>query len=160
MQEDSYEKGQKSKSTKVENGMGMRNKWIFLFTRCYDPVVSKLEATRRQRLKMKLIFLASKELSWLWNLGFHFPKLDYHQWLKYIYIPFGKSRYLEEFSRLVLSKQSVDQRRYCPEICVRQVVANCCSCKLFSQICKILDPSFNLLPQIWPRVDSVFLKLS
>ena len=32
--------------------------------------------------KMKLIFLASKELSWLWNLGFHFPKLDYLQWLK------------------------------------------------------------------------------
>ena len=31
---------------------------------------------------MKLIFLASKELSWLWNLGFHFPKLDYHQWLR------------------------------------------------------------------------------
>ena len=32
--------------------------------------------------KMKIIFLALKELSWLWNLGFHFPKLDYHQWLK------------------------------------------------------------------------------
>ena len=26
MQEDSYENGQKSKSTKVQNGMGMRNK--------------------------------------------------------------------------------------------------------------------------------------
>ena len=33
-------------------------------------------------VKMKLIFLASKELPWLWNIGFHFPKLDYHQWLK------------------------------------------------------------------------------
>ena len=33
-------------------------------------------------VKMKFIFMASKELSWLWNLGFHFPKLDYHQWLK------------------------------------------------------------------------------
>ena len=31
---------------------------------------------------MKLIFLALKELSWLWNLGCHFPKLDYPQWLK------------------------------------------------------------------------------
>ena len=50
MQEDSYEKGQKSeKHKKVQNGMGMRNKWIFMFTRCYDPVVSKLEATQRQR---------------------------------------------------------------------------------------------------------------
>ena len=36
---------------KVQNGMGMRNKWIFMFTICYDPVVSKLEATRRQRKK-------------------------------------------------------------------------------------------------------------
>ena len=31
---------------------------------------------------MKFIFLASKELSWLGNLGFHFPKLDCHQWLR------------------------------------------------------------------------------
>ena len=37
------------KHKKVQNGMGMRNKWIFLFTRFYDPVVSKLEATQRQR---------------------------------------------------------------------------------------------------------------
>ena len=36
----------------------------------------------KTEVKMKLIFPASKELSWLWNLGFHFPKLDYHQWLK------------------------------------------------------------------------------
>ena len=42
-------KGQKSKSTKVQNGMGMRNKWIFLFTICYNPVVSKVEDTRKQR---------------------------------------------------------------------------------------------------------------
>ena len=42
--------GQKvQKSTKVQNGMGMRNKGIFLFTICYYPVASKLEATRRQR---------------------------------------------------------------------------------------------------------------
>ena len=32
--------------------------------------------------KMKLIFLASRELYWLGNIGFHSPKLDYHQWLK------------------------------------------------------------------------------
>ena len=37
------QKGQKSKSTKVQNGMGMRNKWIFLFTICYNHVVSKLK---------------------------------------------------------------------------------------------------------------------
>ena len=36
----------------------------------------------KTEVKMKLIFLASKELSWLWNLGFHFPELDYPQWLK------------------------------------------------------------------------------
>ena len=48
MQEDS-ERTKKSKSTKVQNGMGMRNKWIFMFTICYNPVVSKLGATQRQR---------------------------------------------------------------------------------------------------------------
>ena len=37
------QKGQKGpKSTKVQNGTGMRNKRIFLFTICYNPVVSKL----------------------------------------------------------------------------------------------------------------------
>ena len=46
IQEDSYEKGQKSKITKsAKNGMGMRNKQIFMFTMCYKPVVSKLSAT-------------------------------------------------------------------------------------------------------------------
>ena len=37
------------KAQKVQNGMGMRNKGIFLFTICYYPVASKLEATQRQR---------------------------------------------------------------------------------------------------------------
>ena len=47
-QEDS--KGDKSpQAQKMQNGMGMRNKRIYLFTICYDPVVSKLEATQRQR---------------------------------------------------------------------------------------------------------------
>ena len=40
-------KGQKSKSTKVQNGMGMRNKRIFMLTICYNPMVSKLVATQR-----------------------------------------------------------------------------------------------------------------
>ena len=30
------------KHKKVQNGMGMRNKWIYLFTIGYDPVVSKV----------------------------------------------------------------------------------------------------------------------
>ena len=44
--EDSKE-NQIPKAPKVQNGMGMRNKWIYLFTICYNPVVSKLEATQR-----------------------------------------------------------------------------------------------------------------
>ena len=44
------QKGKKvHKHKKVQNGMGMRNKQIYLFTICYNPVVSKLEATQRQR---------------------------------------------------------------------------------------------------------------
>ena len=49
MQEDSYAKDKSPKAQKVQNGMGMRNKSIFLFTIRYNPVVSKLEATQRQR---------------------------------------------------------------------------------------------------------------
>ena len=86
---------------------------------------------------MKLIFLASKELSWLWNLGFHFPKLDYHQWLKVHTFAIWEIRHLEEFNMLVLlSKQFVAQWRSCPEICVHQVVTNCCSCNFFPKFLK------------------------
>ena len=43
-------KGQKSRSVKImRNGMGMKNKRICLFTICYNPVVSKLEAIQRKR---------------------------------------------------------------------------------------------------------------
>ena len=42
------QKGTKvQKHKKVQNGMGMRNKPIYMFTICYDPVVSKLETTQR-----------------------------------------------------------------------------------------------------------------
>ena len=38
----------------------------------------------KDRGKMNFIYLASKELSWLWDskFGFHSLKLDYHQWLQ------------------------------------------------------------------------------
>ena len=61
--------------------------------------------------KMKLIFLASKELSWLWNLGFHFPKLDYPQWFRVHNLPFQKSIYLEEFNMLILLLNSLYSRK-------------------------------------------------
>ena len=49
-QEDS--KGDKSpKAQKVQNGMEMRNKWIYLFTICYDPVVSKVENYSKAEVK-------------------------------------------------------------------------------------------------------------
>ena len=38
-------KNKKFKRHKSAIGMGMRNKWIMLFTTCYNPVVSKPEAT-------------------------------------------------------------------------------------------------------------------
>ena len=41
---------QKFRSIKrMQNGMGMRNKQIYLFTIYYNPVVSKLEAIQRKR---------------------------------------------------------------------------------------------------------------
>ena len=43
-------KGQKSRSIiRMKNGMGTRNKQIYMFTICYNHVVSKLEAIERQR---------------------------------------------------------------------------------------------------------------
>ena len=95
---------------------------------------------------MKFIFLASKELSWLWNLGFHFPKSDYHQWLKYMYFQFGKSRHIEEFNMLVLLsnslllKEEIVQRsgftRWSP------IVA---AATFFPNFWKILDPHFDFI---------------
>ena len=41
-------KGHKVHKQKMPGGMGMGNKQIFLFTMCYNPVASKLEATQRQ----------------------------------------------------------------------------------------------------------------
>ena len=43
----------------------------------------------KTEVKMKFILLASKELSLLGNLGFHFPKLDYPQCLKVHIFPLG-----------------------------------------------------------------------
>ena len=56
---------------------------------------------------MQLIFRDSKELSWIWNLGFHFPKLDYHQWLKVHTFSIWEIRHLEEFNMLVLLSNSL-----------------------------------------------------
>ena len=43
-------KGQKSRRIKrMQNGMGMRNKRIYMFTICYNPMVSNLEAIQRKR---------------------------------------------------------------------------------------------------------------
>ena len=95
--------------------------------------------------KMKLIFLASKELCWIWNLGFHFPKLDYHQWLKVHTFAIWKiqtSRRIQHVGFIV--KWSVTLGRNCPEIWVHQVVANCCSCNCFPKFFKILDPPLIL----------------
>ena len=45
LQEDSCQRNKNSNSTKVQIGMGMRNKRIILLTICYNPVVSKMETT-------------------------------------------------------------------------------------------------------------------
>ena len=45
LQEDSYQRNKNSNSTKLQVGMGMRNKRIMLLTIYYNPMVSKLETT-------------------------------------------------------------------------------------------------------------------
>ena len=99
---------------------------------------------------MKIIFLASKDLSWLWNLGFHFPKLDYRQWLKVHIFSIWEiqtSRRIQHVGFIV--KQSVTQGRNCPEILGSPSSRQLVQLQLFSQIFEILDPPFNfILPKI------------
>ena len=56
---------------KLQNGMGMRNKRIYLFTIFYNPVVFNLEVTKG-RDKIKLISSSSEELSRLLKSWFPF----------------------------------------------------------------------------------------
>ena len=80
MQEDSKRtKVQKHKSEKWHGNEGQMNISVYHTLQSCGVRAGRYPKTE---VKMKLIFLALKELSGLWNLGFHLPKLDYHQWLK------------------------------------------------------------------------------
>ena len=79
-----------------------------------------------------------------------FPKLEYHQWLKYIHLPFGKSRHIEKFKVLVfIAKNSL--------LIKEEIVRDLCSpgsrqllqVQPFSQIFQILNPPFDF---IWPGI--------
>ena len=75
-------KGQKSKSTKSAKWHGNEEQMnISVYHMLWSCGVLAGSCLKTEE-KMKLIFLSSKELSWLWNIGFHFHKLDHHQWLK------------------------------------------------------------------------------
>ena len=102
---------------------------------------------------MKLIFLASKELSWLWNLGFHFPKLDYPQCLKVHILPFGKSIYLEEFNMVVYYQTVCYSRKKLSRGLGSPSSRQLLQLQLFSQIFEISDPPF-LFYLGWECVDS------
>ena len=76
------QKGQKSKSIKSAKWHGNEEQMNIFVYHMLQSYGVRARSYPKTEVKIKLIFLASKELSWLWNLGFHFPKLDYHQWLK------------------------------------------------------------------------------
>ena len=95
-------KVQKHKKCKMAWGWGT-NGYICL------PYVTILWCLRwklpKYRGKMKLILLASKELSRLWNPGSPlFLNLDYNQWLKWINLAFGNLDILKKSSKVVPSK--------------------------------------------------------
>ena len=77
------------------------------------------------------------------------PKLDYHQWLKYIHLSFGKSIHLEEFNMLVFIVKIVywSKKKLPRDLCSpgsRQLL----QMQPFSQIFQILDPLDFILPGI------------
>ena len=101
-------KGQKSKRTKVQNSMGMRNKQIFLLTICYNPVVSQAGSYPKVEVKNETHIPGLKRVFWTLKSWFPFSL----NWtiindLKYIHLPFGKSRHLEEFNMLVFIVKTV-----------------------------------------------------
>ena len=75
-------KGKKSKSTKSAKWHGNDEQMNIFVYHMLQSCGIQAKSYPKAEVKMKLIFLSSKELYWLWNLGFHFPKLDYHQLLK------------------------------------------------------------------------------
>ena len=93
--------------------------------------------------KIKLIFLASKELSWISNLGSTFLKLDYHQWLKvhtFVIWEIQTSRRIQHVGI------------YCQIVCYlkKKLSRDLCSpsrhqllwLQLFTKFLKIFGPSF------------------
>ena len=119
--------------------MGTRNKRIFMFTICYNHVVSKLGATRRQRKKWNSYSWPQKSYLDFEVLVPIFPKLDYHQCLKYIHLSFGKYRHLEEFNMLVFIVKTL-----------------CCSKKKLSR--DLCSPGSCQLLQLQPLFPNFFYK--
>ena len=111
-----------------------------MFTMCYNHVVSKLEATRRQS-KMKPAYLSLKRVILTLRVWFPFPKIwtiinDY----KYIYVTLWESRHLEEFSMsvsllnsLFIKEDCIQRSRFTSELPIVAVTT-------FPKFLKILDP--------------------
>ena len=79
MQEDSNERTKSPKSTKSAKWHGNEEQMNISIYHMLQSYGVQVGSYPKIEVRMKFIFLASKELSLLWNLGFHFPKLDYHQ---------------------------------------------------------------------------------
>ena len=117
--------------------MGMKNKKNISVYHMLQSCGVQAGSYPKTEVKIETHIAGLKRVILTWNLGFHFPKLDYHQWLKVHTFSIWEIKHLKEFNMLVLlSKQSVAQRRSCREIYVHQVVANCCSCNFFPKFLK------------------------
>ena len=78
MQEDSYEKGQKSKSTKVLKWHGNEEHTNISVYHMLQSCGVQSYQPPEDRSNNETHPLASTESSGLENFGFHSPKLDYH----------------------------------------------------------------------------------
>ena len=82
MQEDSYEKDKSSKARKVQKWHGSEEQMNTSFYHMLQSCGVWASSYLKTEVTNEIHLLASKELSWLENPGFHPPTLYYHQWLK------------------------------------------------------------------------------
>ena len=136
------QKGKKSKSTKSAKWCGNEEQMNISVYHMLQSCGVQAGSYPKTEVKNEAHIPGLKRVILTLKYWFPFPKLDYHQWFKVHTFAIWEIRHLEEFNMLVLlSKQLVAQRRSCLEICVHQVVTNCCICNFFPKFIKKIGPS-------------------
>ena len=110
-------KGKKFKSTKGAKWHGNEEQMNISVYHMLQSCGVQAGSYLNTEVKNEIHLLASKELSWLENLGLHSPKLGSHQWLKvHIFAIWEIQTYRRIQHVRFIVKQSVTSGINCPEI--------------------------------------------